>query len=45
VVGICANIKPFALSPVFFKAAYAIELPSGSVAASQTQVGDQLQIQ
>jgi uncharacterized membrane protein (UPF0127 family) len=42
VVGICPNIKPFALSPIFLKASFAIELPSGSIAASKTQVGDQL---
>jgi uncharacterized membrane protein (UPF0127 family) len=44
-VGLCANIKPFGLSPIFFKASYAIELPSGSIASSQTQVGDQIKIQ
>jgi uncharacterized protein len=44
VIGLCAGIKPGCLSPVFFKASYAIELPSGSIAASGTQPGDQLQI-
>jgi uncharacterized membrane protein (UPF0127 family) len=44
VVGLCSNIKPFSLSPIFFKASYAIELPSGSVAASKTQVGDQIKV-
>ena len=42
VIGLCAGIKPFALSPVFFKAAYAIELPSGSIADSKTQIGDRV---
>jgi uncharacterized membrane protein (UPF0127 family) len=45
VVGLCADIKPFYLSPVFFKASYAIELPSGSIASSSTQISDQMQIQ
>jgi uncharacterized protein len=45
VIGLCADIKPGGLSPVFFKASYAIELPSGSIAASKTQLGDQVQIQ
>jgi uncharacterized protein len=44
VIGLCGNIKPFCLSPVFFKASYAIELPQGSIAASQTQVGDQVKV-
>ena len=44
VVGLCSNIKPFQLSPIFFKASYAIELPSGTIASSKTQVGDQIRI-
>jgi len=44
VVGLCLNIKPFCLSPIFFKASYAIELPVGSIAASKTQPGDQLDL-
>ncbi len=44
VVGLCADLRPFALSPVFFKAAYAIELPTGTIASSKTQLGDQIRI-
>lgn len=44
VVGLCLNIQPFALSPIFFKASYAIELPAGSIVASKTQVGDQIDL-
>jgi len=44
VVGLCNDIKPFALSPIFFKASYAIELPAGTVATTQTQAGDQVQL-
>ena len=40
VVGLCAEIKPFCLSPVFFKACCDIELPTGTIAASKTQIGD-----
>ena len=40
IVGLCENIKPFALSPIFFKASYAIELPAGAISLSNTQVGD-----
>jgi uncharacterized membrane protein (UPF0127 family) len=42
-VGLCERIKPFCLSPVFFKASYAVELPPGTIAASHTQLGDQLE--
>jgi uncharacterized membrane protein (UPF0127 family) len=44
VVGLCIGIKPFYLSPIFFKASYAIELPVGSIAASKTQRGDQIKL-
>jgi uncharacterized membrane protein (UPF0127 family) len=43
VVGLCVDIKPFCVSPVFFKASYAIELPTGSIAESKTQIGDLIQ--
>jgi uncharacterized membrane protein (UPF0127 family) len=42
VIGLCETLKPFCLSPIFFKASYAIELPSGIIAASKTQIGDQI---
>jgi len=42
VVGLCENIKPFFLSPVFFKASYAIELPVGSIQTSATRIGDKI---
>jgi uncharacterized protein len=44
VVGLCQNIKPFYFSPIFFRADQAIEVPAGSIAATQTQVGDILSI-
>jgi uncharacterized membrane protein (UPF0127 family) len=44
VVGCCENINPFCLSPIFFKASYAIELPSGSIAISKTEIGDQIDL-
>jgi len=43
VVGVCENIKPFSLSPLFCKASYAIELPAGTVAATQTRQDDQIE--
>ena len=44
VVGVCPNMRPFRLSPVFLKAHSAIEVSAGTIASSQTQVGDSIQI-
>jgi uncharacterized protein len=44
VVGLCSGIKPFCLSPIYFKASYAIELPSGSIILSKTKIGDQIKV-
>ncbi len=44
VVGVVENIKPFQLSPIFFKASYVIEIPAGVIDKSKTEVGDQLRI-
>ena len=44
VVGLQVRIKPFQLSPIFWKSACAVELPAGTIEATQTQVGDQIQI-
>ena len=42
VVGIIEGIKPFRLSPVFWKACWAVEVHSGTIASSKTSVGDLL---
>lgn len=42
VVGLVRNLKPFQLSPLFFKASYAIELPKGLIDSTKTSVGDQI---
>jgi len=44
VVGLCHEIKPFHLSPIFFKASYAIELPAGTITTSNTKIDDQIQL-
>lgn len=44
VVGFVENITPFRLSPIFWKAHYAVELRSGTIAATKTAVGDQLEL-
>jgi len=44
VVGVVEGIKPFCLSPIFFKASYVIELPEGIIKKSRTAIGDQIQL-
>ncbi len=44
VVGLTAHIPPFAFSPIFWKSTCAIELPPGTIQATQTHVGDSIQI-
>jgi uncharacterized membrane protein (UPF0127 family) len=45
VVGLCPNIQPFHLSPIFWRAHKAIEVPVGRISSSQTSIGDQISIQ
>jgi hypothetical protein len=45
VVGLVRNIRPFRMSPYFFRATKAIELPVGVIDASLTQKGDTLLIE
>ena len=42
VVGLVRNIRPYGLSPIFWKAQYAVELAAGIIDSSRTQVGDLL---
>lgn len=42
VVGLVQRIKPFTMSPFFWKSSCAIELPAGTIEKTGTQVGDQL---
>ena len=44
VVGIVENIQPFGLSPIFWKAQYAIELPARIIQSTQTALGDVLEM-
>ena len=43
IVGLVSNIQPFAVSPIFWKASFAIELPIGAIEKSQTQLEDVLE--
>lgn len=40
VIGLVKNIPPFALSPVFFRARCAVELPAGTIEKKQIALGD-----
>jgi hypothetical protein len=44
VVGLVDNIKPFQLSPIFFKASYVIEAPAQTIFRTKTCLGDKLEI-
>ena len=42
VVGLVRNIQPFRISPYFWRARAAIEIPSGTIDKTKTQLGDQV---
>ena len=44
VIGLCAHIKPFQLSPIFWKSSCAIELSVGTIDKTHTQIGDRINI-
>lgn len=44
VAGLVPGIKPFCLSPIFFNAAFAIELKAGTIARTRTNKGDRLEM-
>ena len=43
-VGLVRSIPPFAMSPVFWKAVKALELPAGVIDSTRTEVGDSIAI-
>lgn len=45
VVGVRESVRPFRATRVFWKAFGVLELPVGSIAASHTEVGDQLEVE
>jgi uncharacterized protein len=44
VVGLCEQIKPGQLSPLFWQAHSCLELPSGVISDTGTASGDQIEI-
>jgi len=45
VVGLTPEIKPFHVSPIFFKSNYVIEVAAGIIVEKKISVGDQIEIQ
>src|SRR3989338_961853 len=43
VAGLVRNIQPFGVSPIFWKASFAIEVPTTTIEKSQTQLGDSIE--
>lgn len=43
VVGLVESVRPFFLSPIFFRSRYVIELAVGTVERTKTSLGDQLE--
>ncbi len=44
VTGLAALLKPWHLSPVFWKSSFVIELPAGTIGTSRTSVGDIIEL-
>ena len=44
VVGLMADLAPFRISPVHFSGYSVLELPSGTIKKSRTEIGDQFEI-
>ena len=42
IVGLVKSIKPFRMSPYFFKACSAIELAAGTIEKTETSIGDEV---
>ena len=45
VVGLVKGIKPFRLSPIFFRSSYVIEVPEGVIVQTETSPGDKIKIE
>lgn len=44
VVGLCKKVSPWGFSPMFNRAIGCIELPAGTIEATQTEVGDLVEV-
>ncbi len=44
VLSVYGNLRPFRITAINWKASTALELPSGTIALTNTQLGDQLQL-
>lgn len=44
IVGIKNGLKPWRLSPIYWRARFAIELPSGTIHESLSSIGDEVSL-
>ena len=44
VVGLVRHLKPFRVSPIFFRASFVIEVLSGTIDSSQTAMNDAIEL-
>lgn len=44
VIGLLKGIKPFRLSPIFFRSSYVIEAPVGTIVQTETSLGDSINV-
>ena len=44
VIGLVERIKPFQLSPIFFRANYAIEVSEGTIVQTKTSINDKIEV-
>ena len=42
VIAAVCNLKPWRITRIYFTASFTVELPAGTIAATSTQIGDQL---
>lgn len=45
VVGLVESLRPFSLSPIFFKAHFVVELPAGTIQETRTKIQDQISLE
>ena len=45
VTGLVPNLKPFQLSPIFFRSKYVIETPQGTIVQTKTSFGDKIELE
>ncbi len=44
VIGVCVAMKPWRVSPVYWKSKFVVELPSGMIASTSTALSDEISL-